>query len=118
MSVGRTGKMPMFRQMAIASINPATGEKLKEFSAFNDAEIEKRLKQAEKAFSRHRREPIAKRAITMNAVASLLESEKGKLARIITLELGKILGAAAEEVEKCAGGCRYYAESAERFLED
>ena len=104
--------------MAIASINPATGEKLKEFPAFSDAEIEKRLKRAEQAFAHHRREPFAKRAQLMVAAAALLEQEKEKWARIMTLEMGKLLGAAIEEVEKCARACRFYAENAERFLED
>ena len=48
----------------------------------------------------------------------LLEQEKEKWARIMTLEMGKLLRAAIEEVEKCARGCRFYAENAERFLED
>jgi succinate-semialdehyde dehydrogenase/glutarate-semialdehyde dehydrogenase len=104
--------------MAIASINPATGERLKEFSAFNDAEIEKRLQRAVKAFAHHRREPFAKRAQLMVAAASLLEQEKEKFARIMTLEMGKLLRAAMEEIDKCARCCRYYAENAERFLED
>lgn len=104
--------------MAIASINPATGETLQEFSAFNDAEIERRLQRAEKAFAHHRREPFAKRAQLLMAAAALLEQEKEKWARIITLEMGKLLRAAAEEVEKCANGCRFYAENSERFLED
>jgi succinate-semialdehyde dehydrogenase/glutarate-semialdehyde dehydrogenase len=104
--------------MAIASINPATGEKLKEFPAFSDAEIEKRLKRAEQAFAHHRREPFAKRAQLMVAAAALLEQEKEKWARTMTLEMGKLLGAAIEEVEKCARACRFYAENAERFLED
>ena len=104
--------------MAIASINPATGEKVKEFAAFNDGEIEKRLKRAEQAFAHHRREPFAKRAQLMVASASLLEQEKEKFARVITLEMGKLLSAAVEEIEKCARGCRFYAENAERFLED
>lgn len=104
--------------MAIASINPATGEKLKEFPAFSDDEIEKRLKCAEQAFAHHRREPFAKRAQLMVAAAALLEQEKGKWARIMTLEMGKLLGAAIAEVEKCANACRFYAENAERFLED
>jgi succinate-semialdehyde dehydrogenase / glutarate-semialdehyde dehydrogenase len=104
--------------MAIASINPTTGEKLKEFSPFDDGEIDKRLKQAERAFLRHRQEPIPKRAVSLMAVASLLDGEKKKLAHIITLEMGKLLRAAEEEVEKCARGCRFYAENAERFLED
>ena len=104
--------------MSIASINPATGEKVKEFAAFTDAEIEKRLQRAEKAFAHHRREPIAKRAQLMTAAASLLEQEKAKLARLMTMEMGKILRAAVEEIEKCSRGCQFYAENAERFLED
>jgi succinate-semialdehyde dehydrogenase / glutarate-semialdehyde dehydrogenase len=104
--------------MAIASINPATGEKLKEFAAFDDAEIEKRLKRAEKAFAHHRREPFAKRAQLMMAAASLLEQEKDRLARTMTLEMGKLFRAAQEEIAKCIRGCRFYAENGERFLED
>jgi succinate-semialdehyde dehydrogenase/glutarate-semialdehyde dehydrogenase len=104
--------------MAIASINPATGEKLKEFPAFNDSEIEKRLKLAAGAFARHRRQPMAKRAELLMALASLLEQENEKLARIITLEMGKLLRAAMEEVLRCARACRFYAQNAERFLED
>ena len=54
----------------------------------------------------------------MMAAASLLDREKEKFARIITLDMGKLFRAAVEEVEKCARGCRFYAENAERFLED
>jgi succinate-semialdehyde dehydrogenase/glutarate-semialdehyde dehydrogenase len=54
----------------------------------------------------------------MIAAASLLDREKEKFARIITLEMGKLFRAAMEEVEKCARGCRFFAENAERFLED
>ncbi|HEV2994380.1 MAG TPA: aldehyde dehydrogenase family protein, partial [Chthoniobacterales bacterium] len=104
--------------MPIASINPATGERLKEFSAFTELEIEKRVQQAERAFDHHRREPFPKRALLLMAAASLLEQEKKNFARTITLEMGKLFGAALEEVEKCARGCRFYAENAERFLED
>jgi len=104
--------------MAIASINPATGEMLKEFSAFSDAEIERRLEQAERAFNQHRREPFANRAQLVLGAAALLEHEKEKFARIATLEMGKLFRAAVEEIEKCARCCRCYAENAERFLED
>ena len=104
--------------MAIASINPATSEKLKDFKPHDDAEIEKRLKHAVDAFERHRREPFSKRADLMMAAASLLEQEKKELAHIITLEMGKLFRDSVAEVEKCARGCSYYAENAERFLED
>src|SRR6266404_1459253 len=104
--------------MAIASINPATGEKLKEFTPHNDVEIEKALKKATAAFEKYRGEPFAKRTQLMIEVATLLEREKNELARTITLEMGKFFRASVEEIEKCARGCRYYAENAERFLED
>jgi len=104
--------------MPITSINPATGEKLKDFSAFNDAEIEKRLSRADRAFLRYRRKRFAKRAQLMMTVASLLHAEKDELARVITLEMGKLFRAALEEIEKCARACRFYAENGERFLED
>ena len=104
--------------MAIASINPATGETLKEFKALDDREIEQRLQGAADAFARYRGEPFTKRAQFMVAVASLLEREKHKLAQIITMEMGKLLRDGVAEIEKCAQGCRFYAENAERFLED
>jgi succinate-semialdehyde dehydrogenase/glutarate-semialdehyde dehydrogenase len=106
------------KAMPITSINPTTGEKLKEFSAFDDKEIETRLERAERAFAQHRRNPMPMRAELMMSVASLLEREKNKLALTITLEMGKLLRASVEEVEKCARACRFYAENAERFLED
>jgi succinate-semialdehyde dehydrogenase/glutarate-semialdehyde dehydrogenase len=104
--------------MAIASVNPATGEKLKEFTAFSDSEIEKRLKLAEHAFAHHRRRPFAKRAQLMMAAAGLLDQEKDKLARTITLEMGKLFHTAQDEIVKCARACRFFAENSERFLED
>jgi succinate-semialdehyde dehydrogenase/glutarate-semialdehyde dehydrogenase len=104
--------------MAIASINPATGEELKEFASFDDSEIEKRLQRTERAFATYRHVTFAKRTQLMRAAASLLHREKEDFARIITLEMGKLFRAAMEEVEKCARGCRFFAENGERFLED
>src|SRR5436190_13876021 len=104
--------------MAIASINPATGEKVQEFSAFDDAEIEKRLARAEKAFSKYRRTTFTDRSVLLEAAAELLFQETKKFAEIITLEMGKLFRDSVAEIEKCARGCRFYAENGERFLED
>ncbi|HEX8078028.1 MAG TPA: NAD-dependent succinate-semialdehyde dehydrogenase [Chthoniobacterales bacterium] len=102
--------------MAIESINPATGEKLKEFAAMGPGEIEARLAKAESAFEAHRRTSFAQRADWLNAAAELLEQEKASLSRIMTLEMGKLLRAAEEEIAKCIRGCRFYAQHAEEFL--
>jgi succinate-semialdehyde dehydrogenase / glutarate-semialdehyde dehydrogenase len=104
--------------MAIASINPATGERLKEFSAFDDAEIEKRLSRAETAFRKYRRTTFTDRSVLLEATAELLFQEKKNFAEIITHEMGKLLRDSIAEVEKCARGCRFYAENGERFLEE
>jgi succinate-semialdehyde dehydrogenase/glutarate-semialdehyde dehydrogenase len=104
--------------MPIASINPTTGETLKQFSALDPGQIEEKLAKAAHAFDQHRQTSFNQRAKWMMAAAQLLELEKERLARIITLEMGKLLHAGIEEVTKCGRGCRFYAENAERFLAD
>lgn len=104
--------------MAIASINSATGETLRKFSALDSGQIEEKLASAASAFEQFRRTSFAERTERMMAAAQLLEQEKESLARIITLEMGKLLRAGMEEVAKCVRGCRFYAENAERFLAD
>ncbi len=104
--------------MAIASINPATSETLREFSALTDAELEDKLVAAERAFRIHCGTTCSDRATLLLAAADLLERDVDRLARTITLEMGKPIGAARDEVRKCAGGCRYFAENGARFLEE
>jgi succinate-semialdehyde dehydrogenase/glutarate-semialdehyde dehydrogenase len=102
--------------MPISTVNPATGETLRTFSAFEPDEIDDRIGRAHLAFRRHRRARFAVRATAMRRAAGLLEGERDRWARLMTLEMGKPIGAAESEVEKCAWACRYYADHAERFL--
>jgi succinate-semialdehyde dehydrogenase/glutarate-semialdehyde dehydrogenase len=104
--------------MAIATTNPATGELLKSFEALSPVQIERKLQLATSAFQTHRRTPFVDRARMMLRVAEILEKEKDEGARLMTLEMGKTLRSAVAEAAKCASGCRYYAENAERFLAD
>jgi succinate-semialdehyde dehydrogenase / glutarate-semialdehyde dehydrogenase len=104
--------------MAIATTNPATGEVLKTFEPLTAAQIEQKLQLAASAFREHRRTSFAERAAKMIRAADILEKEKDECARLMTLEMGKPLKAAVAEALKCATGCRYYAENAERFLVD
>jgi len=104
--------------MAIASINPATGEVVKTFQALSDAEIEKKLELAVTAFKAERKTSFAMRAKRMMKAADILERDKDKFAHLMTLEMGKPYKAAVAEAVKCTTACRYYAENAERFLTD
>ena len=102
----------------IASINPATGATLRTFEPLTESQIEDRLRRAAAAYQSYRRTSFADRARWLNAAAEILESEKDRLGRVLTLEMGKNIGAARAEVAKCAGACRYYAEHAARLLAD
>ena len=102
--------------MAIATINPTTGETVKTFEELTAAQIESKLQLAAATFEMHRRTSFADRARSMTRAAEILESEKQELGRLMTTEMGKPLKAAISEAEKCAWVCRYYAENAERHL--
>jgi succinate-semialdehyde dehydrogenase/glutarate-semialdehyde dehydrogenase len=104
--------------MAIATINPATGQLLKSFEPLTSPEIEAKLQLAAATFPAFRSLPFAARAAMMNRAADILEGDKELLARLMTTEMGKTFRSAVDEAVKCAWACRYYAENAERFLAD
>ena len=104
--------------MAIASINPATGQVLKTFEPLSDGQIEKKLQLAADTFSKFRKLSFSERARMMARAGEILEAEKEALGRLMTTEMGKTLKSAVAEAAKCAWVCRFYAENAERFLAD
>jgi succinate-semialdehyde dehydrogenase/glutarate-semialdehyde dehydrogenase len=104
--------------MAIATINPATGEEVKVYDALTDVEIQEKLQLAADAYHAHRRTTFADRAEKMTRAAEILEADAEEFGRIMTLEVGKTLKSSIAEAQKCARGCRYYAENAEKFLAD
>jgi succinate-semialdehyde dehydrogenase/glutarate-semialdehyde dehydrogenase len=104
--------------MAIASINPATGEKLRTFDALDDAAIDAAIGRSVSALRVNRARGFHERGIRMRKTAEILETRKNDLGRLITIEMGKPVKAAVAEVAKCANACRYYAEHAEGYLAD
>jgi succinate-semialdehyde dehydrogenase / glutarate-semialdehyde dehydrogenase len=104
--------------MAIASINPATGEVVKTFTALTDAQVDDKIAKAAKVFQSFRKTSFADRARWMMKAGEILQADKETLGRLMTLEMGKTVGSAIAEAEKCAGACRYYAEHAESFIKD
>lgn len=104
--------------MAIATINPATGETIQTFQPLSAAEIEGKLQLAVAAFHSERKTSFAERARRMMKAAEILERDKDSFGRLMTLEMGKPVKSAIAEAAKCATACRYYAENAEKFLAD
>lgn len=104
--------------MAIATINPATGETLKTFEPLNDREIAAKLDKAYQAYQQYQKTSFSERSHCMQRAAAILEQEKADFAQLMTLEMGKPYKAAIAEAEKCAFVCRFYAEHAPEFLAD
>lgn len=104
--------------MAIATINPATGEVLRVFEPLSDAQVDEKISRAAATFSEYRHTSFVDRRRMMARAAEILEADKEIFGRLMTLEMGKPLRSAVDEAVKCAAGCRYYAENAERFLAD
>jgi len=102
--------------MAIQSINPATGKLLRSFDALTEDAISEKLSLAHEASRTLPSIPVEHRALWMNKLASLLEQETDEIAPTLTLEMGKPIHAARQEVAKCATACRYYAENTARIL--
>ncbi len=104
--------------MAIATVNPSTGETVKVFEALTDEAIDSKLTLAQQAFEQHRHTSFAQRTEWLHRAAQLLVDEKECFGKIMTLEMGKPIAAAIAEVEKSAWVCRYYADQAESILAD
>jgi succinate-semialdehyde dehydrogenase/glutarate-semialdehyde dehydrogenase len=102
--------------VAIASVNPATGERLREFAAHSERDVEGRIARAAAAFPRWRDTAVRERAAVVRRAGEILDAERARFGELMTLEMGKLFTAAQEEVAKCALNCRFYADNAERLL--
>lgn len=104
--------------MAIATINPATGETVATFDPLTTAELAEKIDRADRAFHDYRRTMFVQRSRWLRNAADILERDAEKLGAIITLEMGKPIQEAIGEVKKCMTVCHYYADHAPEFLAD
>jgi succinate-semialdehyde dehydrogenase/glutarate-semialdehyde dehydrogenase len=104
--------------MAIESINPATEEIMERFDELTPDAIESALASSFRTFQAWRKTPLEDRSRLMAKAAADLRSEKQRLGRLITLEMGKPITEAEAEVEKCAWCCEHYAANTATYLAD
>ena len=103
--------------MAIATINPATGETVKTFQPLPDDALEEKLARAATAWASYRRTSPQERAGWLRAAADVLDSDGAAVAELMVTEMGKTLAAAKAETGKCATALRWYAEHGPALLE-
>lgn len=100
------------------SINPATGAPLETYPEHDDAQVEARMVAADDAAQAWAELPFEERAAALRSVADELDRGRESLATLIVREMGKPIGQALAEVEKCALVCRFFADNAASFLAD
>jgi succinate-semialdehyde dehydrogenase/glutarate-semialdehyde dehydrogenase len=103
--------------MAIATVNPATGETLKTYEPLSDEALEEKIARAADAWTSYRRTSPEQRAGWLRAAADVLDADTDAVAALMTTEMGKTLASAKAEVGKCAKGLRWYAENGPAMLE-
>jgi succinate-semialdehyde dehydrogenase/glutarate-semialdehyde dehydrogenase len=100
----------------LQSVNPATGEVLASFPRASKSDVANVLEATDRAFRAWRLTPMDERAALVTRLGELLIENRDQLARLVTLEMGKVITEARGEVEKSAGFCSYYAEHAPEIL--
>jgi len=98
------------------AVDPASGEELASYEGHTGEDLELRLGRAVTGFRAWRETSFVERAERLRAAAALLRRDRAAHALRMTREMGKPIGAAEAEVEKCAWVCDYYAEHGESFL--
>ena len=101
---------------ALRSIDPATGELIREYAETLPHDVDETVKRADRAFAEWRRVSYADRGAAMRRAATVLLERKEGHAELMAAEMGKPIAQGRAEIEKCAWACAYFAENAERFL--
>ncbi|MCW2739945.1 MAG: gabD [Blastococcus sp.] len=103
--------------MAIATINPVTGETLKTFEPLTDDAVEDTIARAAAAWQSYRTTTPEQRVGWLRSAADVLEADTDDVAELMTTEMGKTLASAKAEVGKCVKALRYYAGHGPAMLE-
>ncbi|NOX07980.1 MAG: NAD-dependent succinate-semialdehyde dehydrogenase [Gammaproteobacteria bacterium] len=102
--------------MSLKSINPADGNTIETPTAHTALQMEYAIEQAHQAFPEWSTTHLDQRCRYLHEIALALRNKKEELARLCTLEMGKLYKESLAEIEKCAQGCEYYADHGAEFL--
>ena len=102
--------------MTWQTINPASGAVIANYEETSPEAVQATIASAHQAFIEWRSTSFRERAALMRRAADVLRGNAREYARLMAEEMGKPVRDGVAEIQKCAGGCDYYAENAERFL--
>lgn len=96
--------------------NPTTGEELHRYPRHDNDELERIVAQAATTFSAWRKTGFDERAALLRKVAQFMRDDQERLARLMTVEMGKPIVEARAEVQKAAWCAEHYAEHGAAYL--
>ena len=102
--------------MSYQSINPSDGKVIKTFPPISDLQLETAIATAAACFRNWRDETFAGRAAVAAKAAAIMRERVDEFARLVTLEMGKLIAQSRGEVLLSADIIDYYARNAESFL--
>jgi succinate-semialdehyde dehydrogenase / glutarate-semialdehyde dehydrogenase len=100
------------------SINPATGEIIREYREHTATEVSGIINHVHEAWLSWKETSFEHRSALMTKAAIVLQQKKEELALLMTMEMGKLLAESTAEIEKCALACEFYALHAKEMLKD
>ena len=100
----------------LTTINPANGQEIASYPAYDEKKIENVITQAEKTFEEWRKTTLPERALVLVNIAIELRRQKEQLAKLATQEMGKPIQQSRDEIEKCAKTLEFYAANGENYI--
>ena len=102
--------------MPLRSVNPATGDPIREYPEAGPQQVTALVAAAGRAFEEWRGTEFRERAVLMRRAAMRLREGQRDYAILMAAEMGKPVAQGRAEAEKCAWVCDYFADNAEGFL--
>ncbi|MDN5560501.1 MAG: NAD-dependent succinate-semialdehyde dehydrogenase [Psychrobacter sp.] len=102
----------------ITTINPATGEAIKEYDYMSNDEVNKIVESSHQAFTEWRKASHESRAKVINSIGETLLKYKEELSKLMTEERGKLYSQSLQEIDLCKAICDYTAEKGVAALAD
>ncbi|MEL7303901.1 MAG: NAD-dependent succinate-semialdehyde dehydrogenase [Pseudomonadota bacterium] len=102
----------------LTTINPTTGETIKQYEMMSDSEVDQTLARCQEAFRDWGMTSLEQRAEAISAIGNELRKSADDMAPLMTKEMGKLVKQSHQEIELCAAICDYTARTGPDALAD
>ncbi|GAJ27168.1 succinate-semialdehyde dehydrogenase [Liquorilactobacillus sucicola DSM 21376 = JCM 15457] len=103
--------------MSYKAVNPFNGKTIREFADATDAEVEQALKKANAFYHAAKKQPVSERTAQLERLAHEFTAHNEKYARLLTTNMGKLIGQARSEVKKNVEFAMYYVKNGAQILQ-